>query len=500
MKVKIRILNEVHAVVLGLTEEHTNYFYDKYAVHAKNYFFNPKFKLGRWDGKIRFFQATGKTYLYLLEDMVPRIVNLGYKIDLEDLRTSNVVIPTPVTADIFADCMHPETGEPIYLRQYQVDAINSLFEHMNGTVIASTGSGKTLTCAAICKKYGEFGIRTLTIVPDQNLIMQTKADYINCKLDTGEYSGKEKTLDHQHVVSTWQALKNNVGIISSFQLILVDECHGLRGDVLSKIVTTNASNITYRFGVTGTLPKEPADCLAVHVATGPVRYTVPASELIEQGHLANPHIDMIELEEDLTAQYEQFCSEITIGEIPTYKEFKEGYFPDFSSEKSYLQRNVDRAEWIAMFIEAKRDGKKGNVLCLVDSIPFGRKLASLIPNSYFVNGKDVKSPVERKKIYDMFKDADDMVAIATVNIAGTGLNIPRIFNLMFVDIGKSFIRVIQAIGRGLRKAHDKDSVSITDIHSDLKYARKHSRERVKFYKEAKYPFTKHKINYMNQLD
>jgi superfamily II DNA or RNA helicase len=79
------------------------------------------------------------------------------------------------------------------------------------------------------------------------------------------------------------------------------------------------------------------------------------------------------------------------------------------------------------------------------------------------------------------------------------LNINRIFNLVFVDVGKSFIRVIQGIGRGLRKAADKDSVVVTDICGDLKYSKKHLKHRTNYYEEAQYPFKKHKIDYVKQM-
>jgi superfamily II DNA or RNA helicase len=102
--------------------------------------------------------------------------------------------------------------------------------------------------------------------------------------------------------------------------------------------------------------------------------------------------------------------------------------------------------------------------------------------------------VARKKIYQQFKDNDTLVVIATVQIASTGLDIKRIFNLIFIDVGKSFVRTIQTIGRGLRKAHDKDSVHVTDICSDLKYSKRHSTERVKFYKEAQYKHKKTKVD------
>jgi len=353
-------------------------------------------------------------------------------------------------------------------------------------------------CAALCYQYDKFGLKSLTIVPNKDLIRQTRQTYIHYGLDTGEYSGERKTLGHQHVVSTWQALKNAPEVITMFNIVIVDEAHGLKGNVLSTILTDHAAKVPYRFGFTGTLPKDKSDAWAVHVAVGPVRYQVPAFELIEKGLLAKINIDVVQLTEDLTEEYDQFIADtpnIPNNEQPTYAEFKEGYFPDFTAEKSYLQHKEDRITYLAQYIEAKRDAKRGNVLCLIDNIAFGRKLAAEINGAIFVNGKDVRSTKERKQIYDLFASHDDLVVIATVHIAGTGIDIHRIFNLMLIDIGKSFIRVIQAIGRGLRMAEDKDSVHISDLTSDLKYSRKHMRERIKFYKEAQYPHKLHKINY-----
>jgi superfamily II DNA or RNA helicase len=80
-------------------------------------------------------------------------------------------------------------------------------------------------------------------------------------------------------------------------------------------------------------------------------------------------------------------------------------------------------------------------------------------------------------------------------VAAVGINIPRIFNLVLLEPGKSFVRVIQSIGRGIRKAQDKDSVEIWDITSTCKYSKRHLTERKKYYKEAKYNFTVHKVTY-----
>jgi superfamily II DNA or RNA helicase len=83
--------------------------------------------------------------------------------------------------------------------------------------------------------------------------------------------------------------------------------------------------------------------------------------------------------------------------------------------------------------------------------------------------------------------------VATYGVAAVGINIPRIFNLVLVEPGKSFTRVIQSIGRGVRKAEDKDFVQIWDITGGTKYAKRHLTERKKFYKDAKYPFSITKV-------
>ena len=105
--------------------------------------------------------------------------------------------------------------------------------------------------------------------------------------------------------------------------------------------------------------------------------------------------------------------------------------------------------------------------------------------------------IERKEHYDEVSTAESKIIIATYGVASIGINIPRIFNLVLIESGKSFVRVIQSIGRGIRKAEDKDHVQIWDITSSCKFAKRHLTQRKKFYKEANYPFKIEKIDYEN---
>lgn len=494
----VRVFDEVNCCIVNLQPDHIDYFYDIFSVLAPNYFFSPKYKLGVWDGKLHYFHKTGKTYTYLLESIIPRLTSLGYKITIDDKRTGKLVTPPNIDKDFFNNITDPRKNAPWEMRDYQVDMVNKLLELGYGVGIAGTGGGKTSICASIALSFERAGnLRSIIIVPDKNLTEQTHREYGFFGLDVGEYSGTTKDQSHMHVVSTWQSLQNNPQIVSDFQVVIVDECHGVRGNTLTKLLNEYGKNIVHRYGVTGTLPKEKSDIMSVEVALGPVRYTIPAHQLIEEGHLAEIHIDIMQLEVDLKRQYEAYVREgdsiFNNGKPLTYTQFKDSYFPDFQSEKKFLQQEDERLEWISHFIEAKADQKKGNVLCLVNGVNFGKKLAATIPNAVFIYGKDKVK--ERKVVYDAFKTNDNIIVIATVHIASTGLDIPRIFNLIYIDMGKSFIRTIQTLGRGLRKADDKDKVSATDICSDLKYSKKHIRDRIRFYQEAKYPYKKRVVDY-----
>jgi superfamily II DNA or RNA helicase len=156
-----------------------------------------------------------------------------------------------------------------------------------------------------------------------------------------------------------------------------------------------------------------------------------------------------------------------------------------------LVTNKDRIKHIYDLIESYAKG--GNTLVLIDRIATGDLLKSMNPDWVFING-GVKGET-RQEEYDSISDSDNKVIVATYGVAAVGINIPRIFNLIMLEPGKSFIRVIQSIGRGIRKAEDKDYVRIVDLTSSLKYSKRHLTKRKKFYKDQKFPFKVHKVKY-----
>ena len=176
---------------------------------------------------------------------------------------------------------------------------------------------------------------------------------------------------------------------------------------------------------------------------------------------------------------------VNVLQVTDIKEFR-----SYADEYKYLVTDTDRMLWMGKKI--KDIALSGNTLVLVNRIETGKILIDEMPDAVFVSGA-VKTK-DRKEEYDEIKTSNNKIIVATYGVAAVGINIPRIFNLVLIEPGKSFVRVIQSIGRGIRKADDKDFVQIWDITSTCKYAKRHLTERKKFYKEAKYPFTITKVN------
>jgi superfamily II DNA or RNA helicase len=485
--ITIKILDEINVVFIGLKAHQLSKVVDKFSRKKDGYHFSPKYKLGVWDGKIQFFYKTGKTYLQLVPEILEFLGTDDFRYKIIDKRKIFDVTVPEIDENFLIDY-------GITLGEHQVLGINELTQNQGGIYLGGTGAGKTICAAALTKIYYDYlKLKTIIIVPSADLVEQTIDELLDFFPSVGEYSGNKKDYDHFCVVSTWQALQNNVGILSKFQVAIVDECHGTKADVLKNILNNSGSSIMVKVGVTGTLPETEVDRMNVKVTLGVVRYEAPAHMLMEKGWLAKLNLNIIQLREDLREEYQQYYETTKDSPKKTYATFKNNFFSEYTEEKKYIQNNKKRNEWIAQKTENYRKRKKGNTFILVNGVAYGKRLKKLIPDSHFIYGDDETKV--RKEIFKLFDDNNDIVVISTFQLASTGLNIKRIFNLLLIDAGKGFIRIIQSIGRGLRKAHDKDEVNVDDICSDLKYAKRHLSSRIRHYTSQKYKFKKEIIDY-----
>ena len=482
MKCKIVLKDEVNCKVEGLATSTRRKCMDKLKFFLPYAYHVPAYKLGRWDGTVQFFSMGGSTYINLLDEILPILESDGYEIDLDDRRQHIDFATEPVDENTYTNLTwpkgHPVEGEPIVLRDYQVDIINQFLDTPQCVQEIATGAGKTLVTAALSERVEQYG-RTVVIVPNKDLVRQTAEDYENMGLDVGVYFGDKKEMNKTHTICTWQSLntmekryRDGLSEISLAEFlqgvvcVMVDEVHQAKADVLKKLLTGPFSNVPLRWGLTGTIPKEQHEFFGIRAGLGQVINKLSAHELQEEGVLAECNIDIVQMQDTVD-------------------------FPNYQSELTYLVTDQKRLNYISGLIDAM--SQNGNTLVLVDRIKCGEKLQELLPNATFVKGA-MKS-ADRKDTYTEINESTNMVVIATYGVAAVGINIPRIFNLVLIEPGKSFVRVIQSIGRGIRKAKDKDHIQIWDITSSCKFSKRHLTQRKKFYREAHYPFSVQKVDY-----
>ena len=484
MPITLQLLDEVNCKFLNLDLDVRKSLIRKYKIPIPNARYLPSVRLGRWDGCVNFFNLGGSTYINLLPEIVEYLESRGIEIELDDQRQTAINFEfDPVTESSFSHkCWgkgHSLEGQPIILRDYQVEAINKFLINLQGLGEIATGAGKSLITAALSQRVEKYG-RSIVIVPSKTLVEQTEEDYINLGLDVGVYFGDRKEINKTHTICTWQSLGNLMKKSKSGEVeftiqdfldgvvcVMVDEAHSAKSEVLKTLLAGVMSNIPIRWGLTGTIPKEAFETMTLLVGLGEVFHKLPASELQEEGVLSNCHIHVLQMQD--------------------FRDYK-----SYAEEIKYLVEDHERLKYIAETIV--EIAKTGNTLVLVPRISAGQQLAEMISDSVFLEG-GTKS-ADRKEQYDDVAIATNKVIVATTGIAAVGINIPRIFNLVLLESGKSFVRTIQSIGRGLRKAHDKDFVDVYDFCSSCKFSKRHLTKRKAFYSAAGYPFTVEKINWL----
>ena len=173
---KIIIKDEVNVKLEGLDLVTRRKLTNKFKYEIPGARFMPAVKLGRWDGTVSFFTQGGLTYVNLLEDIIPILEQSNYTFDLEDKREKWDLKFEPVQADSFSNVKwpkgHTHEGEPIVLRDHQVEVINNFINNPQSLQEVATAAGKTIITAALSKLIEPYG-RSIVIVPNKSLVTQT---------------------------------------------------------------------------------------------------------------------------------------------------------------------------------------------------------------------------------------------------------------------------------------------------------------------------------------
>ena len=488
--IRVRKLNHATLKVLcdrGVGAELREYF----SFYVPGYKFMPAYRNRLWDGKIRLYnQITGEIYAGLFPQIIRFAESREYKIDIEESDYGSPNEGQEVNPDFmmkFVDALKL----PFKIRDYQFDALCTGIQRKNAILLSPTGSGKSLIIytlmrwllAAFDKKQKD----VLIIVPTTSLVEQMYNDFKDYGYDVDRhchriYSGKDKNTFKRVIISTWQSIHRfQHDWFERFGAVFGDECHGFKSKSLTTIMN-KCTEAEYRFGTTGTLDGALTHELVLQGLFGKVYRVTSTRALQDNDTLAKLTIRRIIL------QYNE----------KTRREFgKKTYQEEIEHIVNYDRRNV--------FIKNLTLDLKGNTLVLYNYVEkHGKPLYRLIKDNadesrriFFVSGDTAAT--DREAIRAIVEKQKNSITVASLGTFSTGINIRNLHNIVFASPSKSQIRVLQSIGRGLRKTDDGKDTTLYDIIDDISWKSKknfgilHADERLRIYGREKFDHKTYRV-------
>tara|TARA_R110000851_G_scaffold22202_2_gene65951 strand:+ start:25 stop:1566 length:1542 start_codon:yes stop_codon:yes gene_type:complete len=448
-----------------------------------NYQFTPAYKNKTWDGQIRLYNLYKRTlYAGLLEYVIQFVKDRNYTYSC-DIKHSHKK-PSENDVDKFTNehLLLSVNGKSIQPYNYQLDAIYHAIMNERCLLLSPTGSGKSLIIYCLMRYYLDIlpkDKKILLIVPTTGLVTQmfsdirdysSKSSWSVDKNCHSIFSGQDKVTNKRVVISTWQSIyKMKDDYFEQFGVVFGDECHLYKAKSLTSLMS-KLKSCPFRVGTTGTLDDSLTHKLVIEGLFGKVYNVTSTKELMEKDVLSNLEIEC------LTLKY-------TIGDIKEIKRAK------YKEEIEWIVSNKKRSDFIVNLVK-NIDGNTLILFNFVDS--HGKPLYESIKESvskdrkvfFIYGGTDVDQREQIRNIVDKEKNS---ILVASYGTCSTGINIRNINNIIFASPSKSVIRVLQSIGRGLRKSDNKENVKLYDISDDLSFKKyknhtlKHLDERIKIY-------------------
>ena len=449
----------------------------------------PAYRNRMWDGKIRLYnQITGEIFAGLFPQIVSFAEGREYEVDIEETEYGNPNEGNQINADFMMKFIEA-LKLPFEIRDYQFDAVCTGIQRKNAILLSPTGSGKSLIIYVLMRwllsALDKSRKDILIVVPTTSLVEQMYNDFKSYGYDVENkchkiYSGKDKNTFKRIVISTWQSIHRfPKEWFARFGTVFGDECHGFKSKSLTTIMN-KCTEAEYRFGTTGTLDGALTHELVLQGLFGKVYRVTSTRALQDNDTLARLDIRRIVLE---------YSKEIkkNFGK-KTYQEEIE--FIVTNSKRNNFIKNLTldlKGNTLVLYNYVEKHGKPLYNL-MKDQVEEGRKI-------FFVSGETAAT--DREAIRAIVEKQKDSITVASLGTFSTGINIRNLHNIVFASPSKSQIRVLQSIGRGLRKTDDGKSTTLYDIIDDItkkNYGMLHADERLRIYGREKFNHKTYRVS------
>ena len=421
------------------------------------YFWTSRYRNNVWDGYHSFFNVRTQTFPTGLLDILSDRVKA--RLEIIDVRQVPPVCPS------LAEQL---TTVDLEFRDYQLSAVEQAIELERCAIEAPTGSGKTELAVGITFVLAR---RTLFCVHLENLLWQAKERFENrLKVPVGVISSgiwEPKEITIAMIPTIYSRLKDrNKRVIQFLQnevdVFFADEVHHL-ASASSWELPAKICNAYYRYGLSATLVlKDELSNARLIGMTGGVLHVVSKQELIEQGILARPVINLI-------TNKTIFCNTNTWSYQVAYR--------------ICIEENLTRNGLICKIAKMKMDENKP-VLIIVHTVRHAKFLLNEFRKRQIDKVKLVTGAVEGLERQILLKQLDEgkIGCIIATPVFDEGADIPQLRVLVLAGGGKSPIKLVQRMGRGMRKKEGDNTVEVFDfLDEGNKYIYSHAQQRKRIY-------------------
>lgn len=316
-------------------------------------------------------------------------------------------------------------------------------------LISATGTGKTYASAFALKEQKPK--RLLFLVHREQIALQAMKTYQNVfgkEKSYGLLSGSHRDLENDFLFSTMQMMAKKEILESfskeEFDVIVIDEAH--RSGAKSYQAIMNYFHPKLWFGMTAS-PERSDDFDVFSAFDHNIVYEIRLQQALEEDLLCPFHyFGISDLRVD---QQEMDCSD----------------FKYLSSDQ-----RVDYILKQAQFYGYSGDRAKGLIFCSSkkETKALSEKMNQRGFKTLALSGED--SQQERQEAVEkLLTDQEDHYDyLLTVDIFNEGVDIPEINQVLLLRETQSPIVFVQQLGRGLRKAKDKEYVVILDFIGNYK--------------------------------
>lgn len=272
---------------------------DYFSFEAEGYRFNPRFRSGQWDGRIRLLDYNRKLPYGLVGQIKRFCTSMNYTFWIDPKITEKETLERD-NFDSWVNSLDIYSGgTKITPHWYQSEAVYEGLVNCRNILNLPTSAGKSLIQALLARYYLEnYEGKILILVPTTALVDQMINDFCDYQLFNrdnllGIRAGTKRDSDAQIYVSTYQtAIKQPKEWFAQFGQFMNDECHLATGKSISSIIE-GLVNCKFKYGLSGSLKDGKANLMQYMGLFGDVFRPVTTSKLMEDGQVTELKINSI---------------------------------------------------------------------------------------------------------------------------------------------------------------------------------------------------------------